>query len=212
MIMMMVSHDDHVEDHDADHDHHNELLFHNFASPSQLLEEQTSHMHALVEDIKVTRDLSKVELIMEIWCSILTICLLFSFFYLKWTEGHHRGNSFCIFRWFPGFGETQGSRLLFSGGIMVILSYHDHIMIISWPYCDHILILWSYHDHIMIISSYYNYYNCHLKHHHCNEEKEIVELSDYKTKQNKTDPRIIWTKTPYILYSIYRESSEYLTI
>ena len=27
---------------------------------SQLLEEQTSHMHALVEDIKVTRDLSKV--------------------------------------------------------------------------------------------------------------------------------------------------------
>ena len=69
MMNLLVSHDhddDHVEDHDADHDHHNELLFHNFASSSQLLEEQTSHMHALVEDIKVTRDLSKVELIMEI--------------------------------------------------------------------------------------------------------------------------------------------------
>ena len=78
MMNLLVSHDhddDHVEDHDADHDHHNELLFHNFASSSQLLEEQTSHMHALVEDIKVTRDLSKVELIMEISCSILTICL-----------------------------------------------------------------------------------------------------------------------------------------
>ena len=78
MMNLLVRHghdDDHVEDHDADHDHHNELLFHNFASSSQLLEEQTSHMHALVEDIKVTRDLSKVELIMEISCSILTICL-----------------------------------------------------------------------------------------------------------------------------------------
>ena len=66
MMNLPVSHDhndDHVEDNDADH---NMLLFHNFASSSQLLEEQTSHMHALVEDIKVTRDLSKVELIMEI--------------------------------------------------------------------------------------------------------------------------------------------------
>ena len=65
MMNLLVSHD-HNDDHVEDHDHHNELLFHNFASSSQLLEEQTSHMHALVEDIKVTRDLSKVELIMEI--------------------------------------------------------------------------------------------------------------------------------------------------
>ena len=31
----------------------------------QLLEEQTSHMHALVEDIKVTKELSKVEIILK---------------------------------------------------------------------------------------------------------------------------------------------------
>ena len=34
---------------------------------TQLLEEQTSHMHALVEDIKVTRDLSKVASIYQIY-------------------------------------------------------------------------------------------------------------------------------------------------
>ena len=59
----------------------------------QLLEEQTSHVHALVEDIKVTNELSKVTLVSKCFYKPL----------MKVVFSH-------VTRLYLVFGWTQGSR------------------------------------------------------------------------------------------------------